>query len=114
MFLYGAIELGPFDEYEYHVSQPKEVSVSRHSLVADRRVLTIDGEIRNDASFEWKGVWLQANVFVDSTLMNSCIEIVEDVPAKSNSSFEIACESTAGSHLPDNFRYEVRVTDGYR
>ena len=101
-------------EEETWVDQPSDVTIRNHSMKPNSARFTIVGEIQNDSSHDWKTVWLDADIFADSALVNSCEDTFRHIPARSATPFELQCYDIAGMNLPDNIRYEVRVRTGLR
>tara|TARA_R110002096_G_scaffold54881_1_gene141392 strand:+ start:2517 stop:2921 length:405 start_codon:yes stop_codon:yes gene_type:complete len=107
-------DLASSDEDESWVDVPDQVSISEAAIKPDQDLLTISGQIRNDAPYDWKSIWVNANVYVGSAMMNRCFEVVKDIPKRSTTSFEVQCDWTTGTELPDQFRFTMHVADGVR
>ena len=90
------------------------VTITSHSVKPSTMTLTIVGEVRNDSQYDWKRIWFDWDIFADTALVNSCDNVFDDLPAKSTRSFEFRCRDVAGTNLPENIRYEVRVKSGIR
>ena len=106
------VDLASSDDDESWVDVPDQVSIAQAAIKPDQERLTIAGEIRNDAPHGWRSVWVSANVYVGAALMNRCFEVVRNVPKRSNTPFEIQCDWTTGTGLPDQIRFTMNVTNG--
>jgi hypothetical protein len=108
------IYLEKSSEEETWVELPNEVTIVNHAIKPNAVKFTIVGEIRNNSSYDWKRIWIEADIFAGTALVNSCDESFRDIPANATRPFELQCYDTAGTNLPDNIRYEVRVRTGLR
>ncbi len=101
-------------EEETWVDAPEGVVVASHHFKGNAPRFTVVGEIHNGSPYDWKTIWVDVAVYAGDALVNSCDDSFRHFPAQTSKPFEVRCYDVAGSNLPDNIHYEVRVKSGRR
>lgn len=105
---------GPHNSSAYapqYVKHPPGLRVVQHALVPGTDVFTVQGIVQNESTTEWESVFLEMAVKVAGKKVNKCTgNIGARMAAGSRRAFQIECEQTTGTDVPENTRYEVSIT----
>lgn len=126
MFSLGLIiGFSAYEEYESqdnevsteYVELPQGIEIIEHKRVHGTDQYTITGSIKNNSSWVWQSVRLNALITADNAQVNSCSSgkgKVSNLQINEVRLFTITCRGVAGSGLPSNINYSVYVSSGRR
>ncbi len=91
------------------VPLPAGVEVLEHARVNDTPYFSVQGVVENTSEQDWAEVSLEMDILAGTALMNSCSGNVRRVPPSSRRAFLVECYRVAGTSLPHNVTYRIRI-----
>lgn len=91
------------------VTNPKELEIIEHYVVADVQPLRLAGKLRNNSSFEWENVVVRATVRVHGRFAGNCRGNVGGIGPNKEGHFAAVCAdfSINGARHPTKYELEI-------
>ena len=111
-FLYDSFQSETEDKVTSKVVAPEGFEFTNHSREIGAAKFTVAGTLKNTSSQNWDSVHVSVTVTAGQAQLNYCGKTIKGVLANSEVNFEVKCSDAAGSGLPENIGYQLKVEHG--